>query len=186
MKFKGLLVVVAGIVCLTFIGCGENDISAWRKKAEQGGAEEQNLLGAAYAQGKGVQQDDKEAVKWYRLAAEQGHAEAQGRLGLCYERGKGVPQDYEEAVKWYLLAAEQGDEIAQYGLGLCYALGQGGVPQDYVQAYAWCNIAAAQGNQITAKARTTILEAILEAMTPKQIEEGQRLFRDYEKKYIKQ
>jgi TPR repeat protein len=29
-----------------------------------------------YANGKGVPEDDKEAVKWYRLAAEQGYADA--------------------------------------------------------------------------------------------------------------
>ena len=29
----------------------------------------------------GVPEDDKEALKWYRLAAEQGHAKAQYNLG---------------------------------------------------------------------------------------------------------
>jgi TPR repeat protein len=38
-----------------------------------------------FAAGKGVPQDDKQAVKWYRLAAEQGHANAQYNLGLCTE-----------------------------------------------------------------------------------------------------
>ena len=34
-------------------------------------------LGRAYAEGKGVQQDQAEALRWYRKAAEQGHREAQ-------------------------------------------------------------------------------------------------------------
>ena len=42
-----------------------------------------------YASGEGVPEDDKEAVKWYRLAAEQGYAQAQYNLGLaCTTRAK--------------------------------------------------------------------------------------------------
>ena len=53
----------------------------------------------------GVPEDDKEALKWYRLAAEQGHAKAQYNLGWMYFNGNGVPEDDKEAVKWYRLAA---------------------------------------------------------------------------------
>ena len=43
-----------------------------------------------YANGRGVEQDDAEAVKWYRLAAEQGDADAQANLGtMAYHNGKG-------------------------------------------------------------------------------------------------
>ena len=55
--------------------------------------------------GKGVLQDDAEAVKWYRLSAEQGNAYAQYNLGVMYSNGKGVLQDYAEAVKWYRLVS---------------------------------------------------------------------------------
>ena len=75
-------------------------------------------LGVMYANGVGVPQDDKTAVKWYTLAAEQGHASAQYNLGVMYRKGQGVPQDDKTAVKWYTLAAEQGDAAAQYNLGL--------------------------------------------------------------------
>jgi len=44
-----------------------------------------------YQFGRGVFQDDAEAVKWYRLAAEQGDANAQFNLGGMYEDGEGVP-----------------------------------------------------------------------------------------------
>ena len=44
----------------------------WRPLAEQGNAAAQSNLGMMYVQGKGVPQDFKEAIKWYRLAAEQG------------------------------------------------------------------------------------------------------------------
>jgi uncharacterized protein YdaT len=65
-------------------------------------------MGKAYASGKGVPQDYKEAMKWYRLAADQGNASAQYALGDAYDEGRGVPQDSNEAVRWYRLAADQG------------------------------------------------------------------------------
>ena len=45
-----------------------------------------------YEDGKGVEPDDEEAVKWYRLSAEQGDASAQWHLGLAYANGEGVEQ----------------------------------------------------------------------------------------------
>ena len=65
-------------------------------------------MGSLYANGQGVLQDYKEAVKLYRLAAEQGFAPAQYNLGAMYFEGLGVPQDHKEAVKWFRLAAKQG------------------------------------------------------------------------------
>jgi hypothetical protein len=43
-------------------------LAEWRPLAKQGDAEVQFNLGLMYEQGLGVPQDDKEAVKWYRLA----------------------------------------------------------------------------------------------------------------------
>ncbi|WP_419591592.1 tetratricopeptide repeat protein, partial [Thiolapillus sp.] len=77
-----------------------------------------SCLGVMYAEGQGVRQDLKEAVKWYRRAAEQGYALAQYNLGLMYANGRGVRQDFKEAVKWYQKAAEQGLPKAQVNLGL--------------------------------------------------------------------
>ena len=45
--------------------------------AEQGNTDAQYNLGVSYRDGQGVQQDYKEAAKWYRLSAEQGFAKAQ-------------------------------------------------------------------------------------------------------------
>ena len=54
-----------------------------------------------YDNGRGVQKDYAQAVKWYRKAAEQGDAMAQGSLGFMYENGRGVQKDKKEAAKWY-------------------------------------------------------------------------------------
>jgi TPR repeat protein len=63
-----------------------------------------------YHNGHGVNQDDKQAVKWFALAAEQGFAEAQFNLGLMYDDGLGVSQDYVTAHLWANIAAVNGDK----------------------------------------------------------------------------
>ena len=70
-------------------------------------AAEQGNLGFMYASGRGILEDDAEAVRWYRLAADQGHGVAQGGLGFMYANGRGVPQDYVVAHMWYNLAGAQ-------------------------------------------------------------------------------
>ena len=47
----------------------------------------QSNLGGMYAEGRGIPQDFKEAVKWYRRAADQGLSTAQFNLGVTYEMG---------------------------------------------------------------------------------------------------
>ena len=64
-----------------------------------------------YNLGKGVDQDYKTAVKWYRLAAKQGYADAQYNLGVMYETGQGVPQNYVFAHMWLNIAASSGDDL---------------------------------------------------------------------------
>ena len=66
--------------------------------ARQGIASAQFALGVMYFNGRGVPQDNVEAVTWFRRAAEQGDASAQFSLGLRYITGEGVPQDNVEAL----------------------------------------------------------------------------------------
>jgi TPR repeat protein len=75
--------------------------------------EEDIFASSIYCDGKGVPEDDTEAVKWYRKAAEQGYAEAQYNLGVMYTNGEGVPEDYVESYMWWNLAAAQGIEQAK-------------------------------------------------------------------------
>src|SRR6202142_3725880 len=58
--------------------------------AEQGDAEAQFNLGFCYDDGRCVEKDYGEAVKWYRKAAAQNFAPAQFNLGYCYANGQGV------------------------------------------------------------------------------------------------
>ena len=84
-------------------------------EAEQGIANAQFNLGHMYRNGKGVAQDYKEAVKWYRKAAEQGYASAQYNLGVMYGMGHGVVQDPKSAHMWFNIAAANGDSDAVKG-----------------------------------------------------------------------
>jgi len=115
-------------------------------KARLGDVISQYTLGNFYYQGKYVQQDYVEAVKWYRKAAKQGHKESQGFLGYFYDQGLGMPMNIIEAIKWYRKAANQGDAISQHHLCFFYFRGQG-VQNDKKQAADWCLKAAEQGNR---------------------------------------
>jgi hypothetical protein len=100
-----------------------------------------------YEKGQGIEEDYKQAIKWYIKSAEQGYAMAQFNLGAMYDKGEGVTQDYKEALKWYMKAAEQGDADAQCNLGVKYSKDEG-VTQDYKEAFKWYMKAAEQGNAL--------------------------------------
>lgn len=112
--------------------------------AEQGNAAAQYLLGLAYYNGQGVQQDYSKAFEWLLKAAEQGNANAQNTIGTMYFKGQAVPQDNSKAFGWYRKSAEQGNPTAQHILGLAYYTGEG-LPQDFMQALFWYRKAAEQG-----------------------------------------
>jgi serine/threonine protein kinase len=139
----GCVICVMLLALLAVLGVGiwwvtANAVTLW------GDAEDQRLLGMAYAQGEGVRQDKEKAFKLYRMAAQRGNATAQHNLGTCYYHGEGVAQDEAEAAKWFRSAAESGIADAQHNLGLCYSNGQG-VPQDDAQAAKWFRSAAERG-----------------------------------------
>ena len=123
----------------------ETALNEWHPLAEQGNASAQTNLGIMYQHGRGVEQNEAEAVRWYLPAAEQGNATAQSNLGIMYQQGRGVEQNDAEAFRWYLLAAEQGNVLAQAFLGFMYSYGRG-VEQNDAQAFLWYLLAAKQGN----------------------------------------
>ena len=127
-------------------GSYEEAVDPLKALALQGNAYAQLYLGHMYGEGKGVEQDNAAALKWYMMADTQGGlAEAQFRLGVICEVGQlGVSQDFQVAAKWYRHAAEQGFASAQFKLGGLYDFGRG-VPQDYEEAVRWYRLAAEQG-----------------------------------------
>jgi len=149
------------------------DFKSLKVLAEKGDVRAQYNLGAMYARGDGIPEDNKEAVKWWRKAAKEGDARSQFNLAVRYTYGKGVDRDAKEALRWYRKAAMQGHADAQNNLGLMYDNGEG-VLEDDVTAYAWYNIAAANEGALAQKNKGIIANE----MTPEQIAEAQKLSRE--------
>jgi len=123
------------------------EISKLRREAEAGIADAQAELGRCYARGLGVEQDYREAARWYHLAAEQKHPAALTALGELCEAGRGVERDYTEAAKFYLAAADLGYAPAQYNIATLYGVGKG-VAMDLAAALKWYRAAAEQGDPL--------------------------------------
>ena len=143
-----------------------------KKKAEEGDAEAQWLLGNAYLFGRGVEKNKEEAERLWKLAeqnrkankpadlvtktasspnltgntlayAQAGDARLQNEMGnMCYS-GDGMPEDKEQAVEWWQKAAEQGNYEAQISLVNAYRIGTG-VPKDEKVANYWLKQANSQ------------------------------------------
>ncbi len=84
------------------------------EKAKAGHAESQNLLGARYINGEGVEKDEKQAEKWFLKAARNGSISAKFNLGSFYS----IKGNFKKEVEWYKKAAESGHNEAQYNLGI--------------------------------------------------------------------
>jgi TPR repeat protein len=119
----------------------QDEIPALLAKAKAGEAKAALMIGLAYKLGRGMKQDDTEAVIWIRKSAEKGYAPGQKQLANMYYEGRGVAQDYLTALKWFEKAADQGYAAAQYDLGVMYRRGQG-VILDAKQAMDWYRKAA--------------------------------------------
>jgi TPR repeat protein len=72
-----------------------------RRGAEAGHASSQASYGNLLATGRGVEKDEREAVRWYIEALSRGERRVSLSLAEAYDQGKGVPRD---AVEAYALA----------------------------------------------------------------------------------
>jgi len=159
-------------------------------KADEGDAESQYQMGRLFIQGKDVNQNFREALKWHTKAAQQGHVKAQITLGIMHHWGRGVPQDLKRAAQWLRLPAEKGDPEAQYQLGSIFertnptesvkwfraAAERGSHPAqirlaeinlsgmagtiDHIEAYKWLELAANQGSREAVARKETLAETM--------------------------
>jgi hypothetical protein len=120
-------------------------LGIWQPLAEGGNEFAQFSMGSLYFEGAGVEKNDAESVKWFRMAGEQGYAPAQFNLGNAYKHGNGVEQDDAQAAEWWRKAAEQEFAPAQFNLGTQYYFGRG-VPKDEEAAISWYRRAAQNGH----------------------------------------
>lgn len=102
------------------------------------------LMGTAYAEGLGVEENQELAMAWYYRAADLGNMLAQHNLGNAYHEGSNAPQDLGIAAYWFHRAAEQGDALPMFWLGQFYERGEG-VGQDREKALHWYRESAKRG-----------------------------------------
>lgn len=91
------------------------------KASKQGNARAKFALARLYDSNKiQVEDNAKEALRYYFELAEEGYSTAQCAVGLKYRFGFGVKENVKEAEKWLLRASEQGDVNAQRHLADLY------------------------------------------------------------------
>lgn len=120
-------------------------LDAVRRQAANGVVEAVFLMGTAYDEGLGVDEDPAVALDWFRRAAASGHTLAEHNIGNAYAAGRGTAADPAEAVRWWLKAAAKGDAVPQLRLGEAYERGVG-VARDLEAARRWYADAAGRGN----------------------------------------
>jgi len=105
-----------------------SDIEAlkwFRRAAQLGERESQNILGLAYQKGRwGVKINAEQAIQWYERAAQQGDTNAMVNLGEIYYRGELVNVDYGKAFSSFEKAYQNGSEHVSRYLSEMYYNGQ--------------------------------------------------------------
>ena len=123
--------------------------------ADKGHKKAQYRLGRCYDKGRGVAENDSQALQWYQKSANQDYAKAIYAVGKCYKDGKGVQKDRKKAVEYFTKAARLDNADAQYQLGKAYMKGKG-VAADEKKAKTWLTKAVKNekgGADILAKIR---------------------------------
>ena len=142
-RFIAVLAVIAA--CGTGAAQETVNVGDLKARASAGDTAATRELADMYYTGRGVEQDYREAARWYEKLAKLGDARAQTSLGLMYARGYGVKQDPQKAHRYWSFAAAQNDPGAQFNLGLSYSRGDG-VPRDYERAAEWFRMSASRGH----------------------------------------
>ena len=109
MRIKSMLQIVGAtllvVFCAVVTSGYANTFNEIEKRANQGDAEAQCILGVMYEDGEGVARDDAKAIYWYEKSAEQGYVSAQFLLAVMYKNEKGVAPNLTKAAYWYGKAA---------------------------------------------------------------------------------
>ena len=127
-----------------------------------------------------------DALIVFAAAAENGDAAARNNLGMLYETGAGVKRSEPEAARLYRIAAEAGVPLAQYNLAMLtvtkHVIGEVTDPderdRDMATAYMWLTFASERGLKLAVDSR----QELIEFMTPKALQAGERRLQDRKKK----
>lgn len=115
--------------------------------AQAGDVEAQLSVASMYFSGLGVQQDYRQAVKWYRPAAEKGHPVAQHSLGIALL----ALDDMNEAIEYLLEADKQNVSVAQSCLGDLFTGAYGSLPSEVLKKFNFTFYKALQWYQKAGK-----------------------------------
>jgi hypothetical protein len=110
--------------------------------AGKGDARAMAMLGAMYQAGDGVQEDAKEAARWYTKAADKGDQGALFSLAMLLLDGSLGTIDRQRGIPLLEKSASLGNGAAQYNLGLIAA---SSTPPDWPKAAEWFSKAANLG-----------------------------------------
>lgn len=102
-----------------------NIISKLRNRAEDGNEIAQYLMGSSYAEGRGVEQNLGEAVKWFALAADNNEKRSREVLAVEYLYGekKYSIEEKNKGLKYLKELADNGDEDAASSIIDIYGFG---------------------------------------------------------------
>ena len=99
VRFVAVVAVLTALAVGAPVQAQTPEIDALRAQAEQGDVDAQVSLGAMYANGRGVPQDDVQAHMWFNLAASRLTSEARERAvqGRDVAEGRMTPEGLNEA-----------------------------------------------------------------------------------------
>lgn len=138
-----LLATLVLIPALTLVARDKPALSDLLERANTNDSAAQLSLAIMYRDGKGVEKNSVEALRWGHRAADQGNAAAQEFIGFMYLRGVAVNHNPEIAAG-YFKAASSTSAQAAWNLGQCYFAALG-VPQDVPKALELWEKAATMG-----------------------------------------
>ncbi|MEI6175341.1 MAG: hypothetical protein WCS43_00500 [Verrucomicrobiota bacterium] len=129
----------------TLVADDQISIETLRSQAAAGDQKSQLSLAIRYRDGKGIDKDNAEAMKWGHLAADRGYADAMDFVGSAYLRGVSVERNPVIAFGYFKAAVEGKSSQAAFNLGQCY-FGTQGTEQDVPKALEYWKMAADAGN----------------------------------------
>lgn len=130
-----------------------DDIAACERECDAGSADRCRRLGASFAFGKGVDQDETQATALYSHACDMKDPSACVFAGQNHEFARGVPKDDAKAAGFYERACDLGWSPGCYNLAIMYERGTG-VPASRERAGELYQVACTAGaRQACDKAR---------------------------------
>ena len=128
------------------LGNYEEAFALYLQAAEAGDAKAIYNVGALYARGEGVEEDDLTAMEWFRKAAEMDYPDALNTIGNAYSFGNyGLQIDYGTSFSYYLRSAHLGNAKGMFTVGNMYDRGLG-VAENKELAVQWYQKASMLGN----------------------------------------